>query len=363
MVAKRIGMSCLHNIKQILREENVNGFLITNAVNIRYITNFTGSESFLLITPDCDYLFTDFRYVEQAQLDIPWIKIVEKKASLMRAVCGKLKRLKIKNLYVESFYLTLYHYREIVDNIAGIRIIPTQGIVERHRKRKTQQELEKIRTAINIAEKAYAVTRETIKAGVSEKKIADFLEYEIRNQGGEKSSFEIICAAGQRASLPHARATERIIDGKEAVLIDWGVCFQFYNSDLTRVRFVDKISPAHKKIYQIVLDAQCFAIDRIKPGRKASDVDYAARGYIEKKGFAKCFGHGVGHGIGLEVHECPTINSRSKEILEESMVFTVEPGIYIPGWGGVRIEDMVLVTSSGCEVLSRVPKKIKEIVV
>ncbi|TVL98903.1 MAG: hypothetical protein CV087_20055 [Candidatus Brocadia sp. WS118] len=356
-------MSCLNNIKQTLREENVDGFLITSAVNIRYVTNFTGSESILLITPGCDYLFTDFRYVEQARQDIPWIKIVEKKISLMRTICGKLKRLKIKKLYVESLYLTVYQYREIIGNKEGIRIIPTQGIVERYRKRKTYQELEKIRTAIKIAEKAYAGTREKIKAGLSEKQIADFLEYEIRNQGGEKSSFEIICAAGQRASLPHARATERIIQGKEAVLIDWGVCFQFYNSDLTRVRFVDRISPAYKKIYQIVLDAQCFAIDRIKPGRKASDVDSAARSYIEKKGYAKCFGHGVGHGIGLEVHEGPTINSRSKEILEESMVFTVEPGIYIPGWGGVRIEDMVLITSSGCEVLSQVPKKIKEIAV
>ena len=356
-------MTCLKKIKQTLTEENADGFLITNAVNIHYVTNFTGSESILLITPGSDYLFTDFRYVEQAQKDIPWIKVIEKKVSLERTICGKLKRLKIKKLYVESLYLTVYQYHEIIGSNGGIHLIPTQGIVERYRKRKTHQELEKIRTAIKIAEMAYTGTREKIKAGLSEKKIADFLEYEIRNQGGEKSSFDIICAAGQRASLPHARATERIIQGKEAVLIDWGVCFQFYNSDLTRVCFVDRISPAYKKIYQIVLDAQCFAIDRIKPGRKARDVDYAARSYIEKKGFGKCFGHGVGHGIGLEVHEGPTINSRSKEILEESMVFTVEPGIYIPGWGGVRIEDMVLVTSSGCEVLSQVPKKIKEIVV
>jgi Xaa-Pro aminopeptidase len=132
---------------------------------------------------------------------------------------------------------------------------------------------------------------------------------------------------------------------------------------LTRIGFIDKISPEFKKIYQIVLDAQCFAIDSVKPGRMAKDVDYAARGYIEKKGFGKCFGHGVGHGIGLEVHEAPVINRRSKEILEDDMVFTIEPGIYIPGYGGVRIEDMVLVTSSGCDVLTRVPKKLTEVVI
>lgn len=356
-------MGCLKKIKQTLTDENIDGFLITNAVNIRYVTNFTGSESILLITPECDYLFTDFRYTEQAHQDIPWIKIVEKKNSLERTICGKLKRLKIKKLYIESLYLTVCQYHEIIEGNAGIHLIPTKGIVEKYRKRKTDQELAKIRTAIHIAERAYDVVRKKIRTGISEKRIADFLEYEIRNQGGERSSFEIICAAGQRASLPHARATNRIIQGKEAVLIDWGVCFQFYNSDLTRVHFMDKISPEYRKIYQIVLDAQSFAIDSVKPGRKARDVDYAARNYIEKKGFAKCFGHGVGHGIGLEVHEGPTINGRSKEILEENMVFTVEPGIYIPGWGGVRIEDMVLVTSCGYEVLSQAPKKLKEITI
>lgn len=354
-------MNCLKEIKQTLREENVDGFLITNAVNIHYVTDFTGSESILLITPGRDYLFTDFRYVEQAQQDIPWIKVVEKKVSLERTICGKLKRLKIKKLYIESLSLTVYQYHEIIGSTGGIHLIPTKGIVEKYRKRKTDPELEKIRSAIHIAEKAYAGARGKIRAGFSEKRIADFLEYEIRNRGGQRSAFETICAAGQRASLPHARATERIIGENEAVLIDWGVSFQFYNSDLTRVRFVDKISPDCKKIYQIVLDAQSFAIDSIKPGRKAREVDGAARSYIEKKGFAKCFGHGLGHGIGLEVHEGPIINSRSKEILEENMVFTVEPGIYIPGWGGVRIEDMVLVTPSGCEVLSRVPKKLEEI--
>ncbi|MBV6519448.1 MAG: hypothetical protein DCC43_12965 [Candidatus Brocadia sp.] len=354
-------MNCLKKIKQTLTEEHVDGFLVTNAVNIHYITKFTGSESILLITRERDYLFTDFRYVEQAQKDIPWITVVEKKVSLERTISAKLKRLKIKKLSIEALFLTVHQYHEILGSYGGIHLIPTKGIVEEYRKRKTDQELEKIRTAISIAEKAYNRVEKKIGVGLSEKKIADILELEIRNHGGERSAFEIICATGQRASLPHAHPTERIIGEKEAILIDWGACFQFYNSDLTRVRFIDKISPDYKKIYQIVLDAQGFAIDSIKPGRKAKEIDSAARSYIEKKGFAKCFGHGLGHGIGLEVHEGPVINSRSKEVLEENMVFTVEPGIYIPGWGGIRIEDMVLVTPSGCEVLSRIPKRLEEI--
>lgn len=356
-------MRCLEKLKKKLKEEEVGGLLITNETNVHYITNFTGSESVLLITPERDYLFTDFRYVEQAQQDIPWIMIVEKKVSLIKTICGKLKRLKIKKLYIESLYLTFDQYDEIRRNTNEIHIVPTKGIIEEYRKRKTSEELEKIRTAIDIAERAYYRIRKKILTGVSEKKIADFLEFEIRNQGGERSSFEIICAAGPRASQPHARATTRSIHKKDTILIDWGACFRFYNSDLTRISFVDKISTEFKKIYQIVLDAQRFAIDRVRPGRMAKEIDSAARNYIVKKGFSKCFGHGVGHGIGLEVHEGPIINRRSKEILEENMVFTIEPGIYIPGWGGVRIEDMVLVSSSGCSVLSNIPKEFKDIVI
>lgn len=356
-------MHCLGKLKEKLIEEKVDGFLVTNEVNVRYVTNFTGSESILLITPDRDYLFTDFRYVEQARLDVPWIRIAEKKVSLIRTICAKLKRLGIKKLYVESLYLTLGRYEEIIKNIKGIHVISTKGIIERYRKRKTQEELGKIRTAIDIAEKAYYGIQKKIKSGVSEKKIADLIEFEIRKYGGGRGAFETICASGPRASQPHARSSAREIQKRDSILIDWGASFQFYNSDLTRIRFMDRISTEFKKIYQIVLDAQRFAIDSVRPGRMAKDVDAAARRYIKEKGFGKCFGHGVGHGIGLEVHECPTINSRSKEILEENMVFTIEPGIYIPGWGGIRIEDMVLVTSGGCDVLSHVPKKLTEIVV
>lgn len=354
-------MSNLTGLKKKLKEDKIDGFLVTNEINIRYITGFTGSESILLITPDNDYLFTDFRYIEQAQQDVPWIKIIERKVSLIKTICGKLKRLHIKKLYVESSYLTVHQYHDIKDNVQGIRIIPEQKTIEKFRRRKTSEEIKRIQDAIDIAEKAYHSIGEKIKAGISEKNLADILEFEIRNHGGVRSAFEIICAAGARASQPHARVTNQKIQEKDAILIDWGACFQFYNSDLTRITFIDRISQKLRGIYQIVLDAQSFAIDIVKPGVTAKKVDFAARGYIEKKGFGKNFGHGLGHGVGLEVHEGPTINKRSREILEEGMVFTIEPGIYIPGWGGVRIEDIVLVTPDGCKVLSHLPKKLNEI--
>ncbi|MBI2469847.1 MAG: aminopeptidase P family protein [Planctomycetes bacterium] len=353
----------LDKLKGKLKEDKVDAFLITNEINIRYVTGFTGSESILLITQKDDYLFTDFRYIEQAKHDVPWIQIVERKVSLIKTICRKLKLLNIKKLYVESLYFTYSQYDEIKNKVKGVCILPTQGVVEKYRKRKTHEEIKKIQTAIDIAENAYTVFRKKIRAGLSEKNLADILEFEIRKKGGEKSSFDIICAAGMRASQPHARTTDRKIQDGDAILIDWGTCLQFYNSDLTRISFIDRISPKFRNIYQIVLDAQSFAIDNVKPGRMAKDIDYAARSFITKKGFGKCFGHGLGHGIGMAVHEDPVINARSKEILEEGMVFTIEPGIYIPGWGGIRIEDIVLVTPQGCNVLSHVPKKLTEMVI
>ncbi|MEK7699131.1 MAG: Xaa-Pro peptidase family protein [Planctomycetota bacterium] len=353
-------MFCLSELKKKLKEDGVDGFLVTSEVNIRYVTNFTGNESILLITPGHDYLFTDFRYAEQAQQDVPWAKIVVRKVSLMKTICGRLKRLNVRRLYVESSHLTFSQYSEIKEYIKRIKLVPSKGIIEYYRKRKTQEEIEKIEKAIVVAEKAYLGIRKRIRTGVSEKYLSDILEFEIRKQGGQRSSFEIICAAGSHASQPHARATDRKIQEKESVLIDWGATFQSYNSDLTRVVFTDRISRKFEKIYQIVLDAQSFAIERVKPGVMAKEVDSAARSYIESKGYGECFGHGLGHGVGLEVHEDPVINKRSKEILEAGMVFTVEPGIYIPGWGGIRIEDIVLVTKDGCNVLSHLPKSLKD---
>ncbi len=361
MIAGFKAVDILTNLKEKLKKEAIGGFLITSETNVRYLTGFTGSDSMLFITPDDDFFFTDFRYVEQARQEIPWVKIVEKRVSLIKTICAKLKRLNTKKLYVESSYFTFGQYTEVKSSLKRILIVPTKGIIEKYRKRKTPEEIKKIQTAIDIAEKAFLGAKKKIKTGMSEKKLADILEFEIRGQGGERSSFEIICAVGSRSSLPHARATNKEITDTETILVDWGARFQFYNSDLTRVILKDRISPKFREVYQIVLDAQRFAMEKVMPGRVAKEVDLAARNYIGKKGFEKCFGHGVGHGVGLDVHEGPTINKRSKEILEAGMVFTIEPGIYVPGWGGIRIEDIVLVTPSGCDILTRVPKNLSDI--
>ncbi|MBM4055810.1 MAG: aminopeptidase P family protein [Planctomycetes bacterium] len=354
-------MSNLNELKGKIEKEGADGFLVTNEINIRYITGFTGSDSILLITPGNVYLFTDFRYVEQAQQDNPEIKIVERKTTLINSICEKMKQLKIKKLLVESLHISMEQFNEMKQKINSIRMIATKGIIEEYRKQKTKEELEKIKKAIEIAEKAYINIQSNIRYGITEKEVADLLEYELRKEGAEKSSFEIICAISKNASKPHARPSITRIERKDTVLIDWGSRFQFYNSDLTRLKTMDRITTKFRRIYQTVLDAQSLAIAGIRPGVKAKKIDAIARDYIEKKGFGKFFGHGLGHGIGQEVHERPFINKKSNEILKEGMVFTVEPGIYIPEWGGVRIEDLVLVTQTGCEVLSKLPKKLSDI--
>src|SRR3990167_6573841 len=260
-------MYCLNKLREKIKEDKVAAFLITNETNIHYVTGFTGSESILLITQKDEYLFTDFRYLEQAKQDVPWIRIVERKVSLIKTICRKLTRLNIKKLYVESLYLTFNQYNEIKNNVKGVYIIPTQGITEKYRKRKTHEEIKKIQTAIDIAEKAYNGILKIIRAGVSEKNLADILEFEIRKQGGEKSSFEIICAAGARASQPHARTTDRKIQDEDAILIDWGACFQFYNSDLTRISFIDRISQKLKKKSKFVLNPKSFPFDSENRGQ------------------------------------------------------------------------------------------------
>jgi len=241
------------------------------------------------------------------------------------------------------------------------RFLPVVGLVEGLRERKDAGEIKMIKTATATAERAFLRLKQIIEPGATEKEVADELEMLLRREGAGESSFPIIVAAGKRASLPHARPGEHRIRENEAVLIDWGARFNFYNSDLTRVIFMGKISKKMRRVYETVLEAQRRAIDVIRPGVEIKEVDRAAREYIVSQGFGLRFGHGLGHGIGLEVHEAPTIGPKSKGRLRVGMVFTVEPAVYIPGWGGVRIEDMVRLTRTGCEVISRLSKGLENI--
>lgn len=352
--------SYLETARIKLQKNRLDGILITNRVNVLYLTGFSGSDGVLLLTNRGDYLITDFRYVEQAAKECPHLSVVESAlgGSLINAVVSKVKRLKIKRLGIESKAINLDQFYELRGKAGGIRIVPNKDFVEGLREIKNADEVKKITNAVKIAEVAFGKVVNSIRPGVSEKDLADMLDYRMRKCGAQKNAFDTIVAAGSRSSLPHAKPEQEKVLHSDKILFDWGARVDFYNSDLTRTVFTAKISPQAKKILQIVLDAQQFAMYRIKSGIVAREVDRAARSYIEKKGFGKQFGHGLGHGIGLEVHENPAINRRNKKPLMAGMVITVEPGIYLPHWGGIRIEDMVLVTEDGCRVLSHFPKQI-----
>lgn len=348
----------LDTIRGKLHENKLDGILITNRANVLYLSGFSGSDGVLLLSDKRNYLITDFRYVEQAAKESPNVSIVEHKTALINGVVSKAKRFKIKRLGIESRSINLDQFNELKERAGGVRLIPTKGFVEELREVKDADEVKKIAKAIKVAEAAFGTVVELIRPSMSEKALADLLDFRMRKCGAQKNAFDTIVATGSKSSLPHAKPAQEKVIHSDKVLFDWGAQVGFYNSDLTRMVFTAKIKRQTKKVFQIVLDAQRFAIEKIKSGVVARDVDRAARSYIEKRGFGEQFGHGLGHGVGLEVHESPAINRRSKKPLKAGMVITIEPGIYIPQWGGIRIEDMVLVTEDGCRVLSRFPKQI-----
>jgi Xaa-Pro aminopeptidase len=338
--------------------------LVTNFTNVTYLTGFTGDDSYLLVhARGGETLISDPRYTTQLGEECPGLDLFIRPPGLtMQEAIGKLAG-KVGRLAAEADSMTLGLRDRISRELPRAEIVPQGGLVERLRERKDADEIARIREAIWYAEKAFGVLRASLRPEKTEKQVADELEMQLRLFGARGCSFPTIIAAGPRAALPHARATANPIGDVDFVLVDWGADGNLYKSDLTRVLITGRISPKLERVYRVVLSAQQQAIDAIRPGMVANDVDAVARGVIADAGFGRYFGHGLGHGLGLEIHEAPRLAAKSATVLRPGMVVTVEPGIYLPGWGGVRIEDDVLVTRTGCEVLTSVPKTLEEMVV
>lgn len=340
--------------------------LVTNFTNVTYLSGFTGDDSCLLVhAGGGETLISDPRYTTQLGEECPGLDLFIRPPGLtMHEAIGKVAvRAKVGRMGAEADSMTLGLRDRISRELPRTEIVPQSGLVERLRERKDADEIARIREAIWFAEKAFAVLRASLRPEKTEKQIADEMEMQLRLFGARGCSFPTIIAAGPRAALPHARATSSPIGDVDFVLVDWGADGNLYKSDLTRVLITGRISPKLERVYRVVLSAQQQAIAAIRPGVVAHDVDAVARGVIAEAGFGRYFGHGLGHGLGLEIHEAPRLAAKSATVLRPGMVVTVEPGIYLPGWGGVRIEDDVLVTRTGCEVLTSVPKTLEEMVV
>jgi Xaa-Pro aminopeptidase len=273
-----------------------------------------------------------------------------------------IERARVKRVGIEAESATVSLERSLAKELSKVEIVPTDSLVERLRIVKDRDEVEETRRAARQAERAFEVVKALLTPEMTELEVAAELEYQARRFGAKALSFPAIVAVGPRAALPHATPTAAKLKSNDFVLIDWGANSGQYMSDLTRIIVTGKISPKLRKVYGVVLTAQLAAIDAIRPGVTCEEVDRVARKIISKAGFGRAFGHGLGHGTGLEIHEAPRLAAGQKTKLRPGMIVTVEPGIYLPGWGGVRIEDDILVTRTGHEVLTDVPKQLDECV-
>jgi Xaa-Pro aminopeptidase len=346
-----------------LKQENVDALLVTNFTNVTYLTGFSGDDSFLLIGPDQTVLISDTRYTIQISEECPGldVQIRSNRMPIMEAAGKTIRRAKLAKLAVESNSLTVRQHETLKDLVKSLEVIPQADLVEDFRMVKDAAEIASIREAVRTAEQGFAVMRASLVPAMSELTAAHELEHSMRRFGATGAGFPPIVAVGPRAALPHARPTQVTMAEADFLLVDWGAASSDgYRSDLTRILITGKISTKLEKVYRVVLTAQLRGIRAIRPGARGCDVDKAARKVIEKAGYGRRFGHSLGHGIGLNIHEGPSLAPTSETELKPGMVVTVEPGIYIPGWGGVRIEDDILVTRDGCEVLTSVPKQFEQ---
>ena len=346
----------LASLKEKLSQHEADAFLVTKTENKNYLSMFYSTSFDLVITPDRNYIITDFRYVEAARELEPLYTVVmtDPKFSLMDFLAQQ----KFSSLGLEFKVATIDFYAQLDEKMPWMDIVPFDGVVEDIRIIKDAGELANIAHAEKIGDMAFSYILDEIRPGVSEKEIALKLELKMRELGAERLSFDTIVVSGERSSMPHGHPSEKLIEIGDFVTMDFGCVYNGYCSDMTRTVAVGKVSEEQKRVYDIVLRAQMAVCDGITAGMAASDADAIARDIIAAEGFGEYFGHGLGHGIGLEIHEAPTANPRSKEILRENMLVTIEPGIYLPGKFGVRIEDLSIVTNSAIINLTKSAKEL-----
>jgi Xaa-Pro aminopeptidase len=348
-------------LREHLSSAQLDGLLISHLPNIRYLCGFTGSAGFLLFDEAASVFFTDVRYDTQAHGEVKGAKILIARKSVLQAVAEWLKkrhkRTRAWRLGVEAEHFTLADKKRLSDLlVAGIRLKEAPALVEKLRMVKDAEELERIRSAVNLGATLFTRALEVLRPGVKESEVAGAMEYAARQQGAEEMSFPTIIASGARSALPHGRASEQPIPRSAFVVCDFGVILRGYCSDQTRTVWVGAANEDARSVYNAVLEAQLAGIAAVRPGIAVGEVDAAARKVLRKRELARYFTHSTGHGVGLEIHEPPRVARGQKEILQPGMVITIEPGVYFPGKWGVRIEDMVAVTENGCEVLTPTSK-------
>jgi Xaa-Pro aminopeptidase len=336
--------------------KGIKALLVTRREDVRYLTGFTGSTGTVLVTPARAYVVTDFRYMLQARRETSGIAILIQKKDWVSAVHDAAERSGAGTVWFDESSVMV----DVLGKLkkTGLRLKGCRDVAGELRQRKDAREIASIRKAVRRAEESFRELKNDIRPGATEQELGLKLEYLMRGKGARKAAFDTIVASGRNGAMPHAATTNRRIKKGDLVTFDFGAEADGYFSDITRTICVGQPSSKQREIHGLVMNAQAAAIRMVRPGALCRVVDEAARGMIKKAGHAKHFGHSTGHGVGLMVHEGPSIAPSSKALVEQGMVFTVEPGVYIPGWGGVRIEDMVLVSGSGATVLTTLPREL-----
>lgn len=341
--------------REFLQRFNVGGILYSNIKDIRYLSGFTGSEGLLLLGQADVYLLVDSRYTTQAGEEAAGCSVVEFRER-MTALVSLVSGMGACRLGFQSDSVSVSQYDELVRSLPDVCLVPLGAELGTLRTIKDHEEIENLERTAAVASDALLGMLSSIRPGMTERELALELEFSMRSSGADDKAFDFIVASGERGALPHGRASTKPIRSGELVTVDFGAMMNGYNSDETVTVAVGQPDARQREVYRIVKEAHDKAIEAIRPGVALKDLDAVAREHIAGKGYGDYFGHGLGHGVGLDIHEKPVVSFRSEDEAREGMVFTIEPGIYIPGWGGVRIEDTVCVTADGCRLLTRVPK-------
>lgn len=344
-------------LERFFTAHNLDAILFANLANIRYLSGFTGSDGALLVTRDGCRLLCDSRYTTQAAAEVVdgEVRQFSDRHDLIRELVDELG---LSRVGFEAAHTTVAAFTELSAKLSGCELVSLGSDLDQIRSCKDQDELERLTRVARLASDALQASLARLQPGISEAAFAWELESEMRRRGADGRAFDFIVASGERGAMPHGRASEKLIRSGELVTIDCGAQMNGYVSDETVTVAVGRPDQRSVEVYTIVREAHDLAVAAVRPGISCRDLDAVAREHIRRRGYGDYFGHGLGHGVGLEVHEKPAISPRSDMTLQEGMVFTIEPGIYIPGFGGVRIEDTVVVLAAGCRSLTRVPKEL-----
>lgn len=348
----------VEKLRAVMEKEHVDGFLVTNPYNLRYLSNFTGTAGVAIITPTKAFFVTDFRYTEQAAEQASGFEIVKHTGPIFEEVASICQREEIEALAFEESVMSFAEYTSLEALVEESALVPVSGLIEALREVKDEAEIALIQKACEIADKGFAYIIEQIKPGMTEIQVANQLDFYMRSLGATSVSFETIVASGVRSAMPHGVASHKVIEKGDMITLDFGCYYEGYVSDMTRTFAIGEPGAKLREIHQIVLEAQLQVNAVAKAGMSGVELDAVARDYIASHGYGEAFGHSTGHGIGLEVHEGPNVSFKAPKIFVPGNVITNEPGIYLPGIGGVRIEDDLLITATGNKVLTHSPKEL-----